>query len=99
VSAGTVAPAGQALLGDVLAVVALVDQAATPEDCLVLRAQVVALAEAEKARTKSRSRVVALLEAAGIHLGRAGVRVPLPTGCRLASLALVDAAALLGVAP
>ena len=71
----------------------LVALAATREDCGADLAVVAAEVDREKAQAKgARTTKLRLLEAAMIHLNRAGVHVPVATGVRLASHCLTLAA-------
>jgi hypothetical protein len=81
---------------EVRAVRALVDEAATVEDCLALaddaRAVLAVVESQHRPRPgEARPPAVRYLAAAVVHLGRAGGAVPVELACRLASadLALV----------
>lgn len=91
--------AGQDTAAEIGAVRALVLDAKTVDDCQVLRESVSSIAREEQGRSRTRTRAVAHLEAAAIHLARSGVQVPLATGCRLASCSLGYADAAMGEAP
>ena len=95
------APAGRVrLLTDVRDLAGIVWQAETVADCRFLRVEVAALASVEKqAAGAVRTPVLRLLEAAVVHLSRAGRDVPVGTARRLAGECLARAVAVLEVSP